>query len=105
MTKEQVQTMAFEIVMEAGDALNCFYSAVTSYKKSRLQEAAEQLKAGKQHLIKTHQIQTDLIQAEANNEDIPYSLIMVHAQDHLSTAMNWERMAQLLIVDLNEELD
>lgn len=105
MTKEQVQTMAFEMVAEAGDALNCFYTAIVCYKKARISEAKEQLTAGQQHLLKTHQIQTDLIQAEACNEEIPYSLIMVHAQDHLSTAINWERMAQLLIVDLNEKLE
>lgn len=102
MTKEYVQQIAFEMVVEAGDALNCFYTSIVSYKKGDAKGANEQLAEGKTHLHKTHQLQFDLIQAEAKAEDIPYSLIMVHAQDHLSTAINWERMAQLLIVDLNE---
>ena len=102
MTKEQVQMIAFEMVVTAGDALNCFYSTIVSSQKGLPEQALQQLAEGKVHLHKTHQLQTDLIQAEANAEEIPYSLIMVHAQDHLNTAMNWERMAQLLIVDLND---
>mgnify|MGYP002232898424 FL=1 len=34
-----------------------------------------------------HQIQTDLIQAEARGEQQQFGLIMVHAQDHLTMAM------------------
>ena len=34
-----------------------------------------------------HQTQTDLIQGEARGEKMDLNLIMVHAQDHLTTAM------------------
>jgi PTS system cellobiose-specific IIA component/PTS system lactose-specific IIA component len=102
MTKEAVLSTAFEIIAAAGNAFDCFYSAILSYKKKDMDTAKKKLEEGKQHLAETHRIQMELIQAEAKEETIPYSLIMVHAQDHLNMAISWKRMAQLLIVDDEE---
>ncbi len=97
MTKEKVQLLAFKIIANAGEALDCFYNAVLLYKESNEEEALKKLNRGKEILNEVHNLQTELIQAEANDEEVPYSLIMTHAQDHLNSAINWERMASLLL--------
>lgn len=97
MTKEEVQLLSFSIISKAGDALDCFYNSILDFKNNDLESAKEKFKSGKLYLIDAHNFQTKLIQSEANNENIPYSLIMTHAQDHLNSAINWERMANLLI--------
>lgn len=99
MTKEEVQQMAFEMIAASGDALDCYYSAIVQFRNNNIDEAKQKIKDGNTCLNKTHQIQTDLIQAEIKNEEVPYSLIMTHAQDHLTNAMNWERLARLVIMD------
>ncbi|RAN65642.1 hypothetical protein B8A45_02935 [Dolosigranulum pigrum] len=38
---------------------------------------------------------------EANGNEIPYSIILNHAQDHLTLAINWERMVQLELSNLS----
>lgn len=100
MTKAKVQQMAFEMVAAAGDAFDCFYKAVLSYKKNELGDANELFLEGKKHLQATHLIQTEMVQAEAMEEEIPYSIIMVHAQDHLTLAICWKRMAEILLSDV-----
>lgn len=99
MTKEEVQQMAFEMVAAAGDAFDCFYKAVLNYKKNDLAAAKDLYSQGEKHLQATHLIQTDLVQAEAQDQEVPYSIIMVHAQDHLTLAICWKRMAEILVKD------
>lgn len=97
MTKEKVMQMAFEIISSAGDAMDQYYNAILAFKKKNIEEAKNCLTEGNNCLQITHKIQTELIQSEVNEEEIPYSLIMTHAQDHLNSAINWQRMVTLLL--------
>ncbi len=105
MEKEEVQTMAFEMIADAGEAMNSYYNAMISYHRKNFEKALEELERGNLFLVNTHLIQTRLIQAEVNNETIPYSLVMCHAQDHLSNAINWQRLCTLFIKELEEGED
>ena len=97
MGKEEIQQKAFEIISYAGDAMDQFYQAILDYKHHDLKSAAEKYQKGKEYLQKTHLIQTQLIQCEIDEEELPYSLLMTHAQDHLNSAINWQRMVTLLL--------
>ena len=97
MTKEDVQLKAFQIIAAAGDALSCYYDAAKNFKRSDLEETKQKIKEGDEALTKAHLVQTELIRAEVNGEDIPSSLILTHSQDHLLQAMTWEKIARLLI--------
>lgn len=99
MTKEEVQMNAFKIIGIAGDAINSFYEAMYSFKKGNVDEAKQHYEEGETRLNDAHQIQTNLIHAEVNDEELPYSLIMCHAQDHLTLAINWQRLTQLQLED------
>lgn len=103
MEKNLVQSLAFQIIGESGDALDAFYQGIKVYSAGD-EAAAQKLYAeGQKHLSYVHNIQTDLITAEVNEEEIPYSLLMVHAQDHLSSAINWGRMCRLLMENEEEK--
>lgn len=97
MTKDTITQMAFEIISNAGDAMDQYYEALIDLKKNRNEQAKIKLEEGNKFLNKTHEIQTKLIQSEVNEEDIPYSLIMTHAQDHLNSAINWQRIVTLFL--------
>ncbi|MEG0959139.1 MAG: PTS lactose/cellobiose transporter subunit IIA [Erysipelotrichaceae bacterium] len=99
MKKDEVMQMAFEIISSAGDAMNEYYSALVYYKKNNLNEARIKARKGDEFLKITHTIHTKLIQREANNDEIPYSLLMTHAQDHLNSAINWQRIVNLFLTD------
>ena len=82
MNKEETQMMAFQLIGFAGDAFSHFFQAINAAKKS-MKEA--------------HDAQTDLLSAEADGKDLAYSILMVHAQDHLTMALMYERLASEFI--------
>lgn len=97
MSKEEVQMQAFQIISIAGDAFSSFYEAMSYYKQKDMDMAKMKLDEGSEKLIEAHQIQTTLIHAEVNDLDLPFSLIMTHAQDHLTMANCWENLAKVFI--------
>lgn len=100
MSLEDVEMLAFQMISYAGDAFDCYYHALCEYRMNHDKEKAlERYNAGNEHLNKCHKVQTELIQKESRGEALPYSLIMTHAQDHFISAINWQRMAQLEIID------
>ena len=94
MTKEEAQNISFQIIGYAGDALSDFVEAVAQAKKGNGEEAQKLMQAGKEQLTKAHKSQTDLLVAEANNEELPFSIILVHAQDHIMNAILYENIAK-----------
>ena len=81
MNREEVQLLGFEIVAYAGDA------------RSKLLEALKQAEAGDfveeagGCIAEAHKAQTSMLTQEASGAEIPYSITMMHGQDHLMTTI------------------
>lgn len=97
MTRDEVQLIACQIVAYAGSAFDFFNKAIELAEENRLEEAEKSLKRGEKELNEAHNAQTGLLSAEAGQQEIPFSIIMVHAQDHLTMAIFAERMAKHFI--------
>ncbi len=97
MEKERVQEIAFQLISFAGDAYSSFLQAVESAREGDFDAAQERMTSGKEMLKEAHNVQTDLLTAEAQGNDPAYSIIMVHAQDHLMNAILFEQVANELI--------
>lgn len=97
MTKEEIQLLAFQMISLAGEAIDFYYKALEEYQNEEYDLGKEYWDNGNEKLNECHQIQTNLIQAESKGEDIPYSLIMSHAQDHFTNATNWKMFAKLFM--------
>lgn len=95
--KKAVQLMAFEIISNSGDAFDYFYQAVEAAQKGDFKKAETLNKNGNEALNKAHKSQTGLLVSEANDEKFPYSILMVHAQDHLTMSIFFGRMTKLFI--------
>lgn len=93
MSKEEIQNISFKIIGFAGDAYSSFNEAIENARKFNFDESERLIKCGQEQLICAHKSQTELLVSEANNEEIPFSIIMVHAQDHLMNAVMYERIA------------
>lgn len=93
MNKEEVQSISFQLIGYAGDAFSSFFQAVDMARKGEIEKAEQLMKEGKAQLTKAHQAQTELLTTEASGKDIEYSVILVHAQDHLMTTIMYERIA------------
>ena len=93
MNKEEVQMMAFQLIGFAGDAFSHFFQSITHAGNGRFEEAEQELAEGKKSLVSAHNAQTELLAEEAEGKEMEYSILMVHAQDHLNSAIMYERLS------------
>lgn len=87
----------FEIISHAGDSRGYAYEALDEAEKKNFDEAEKLLKKAKDELGLAHNTQTKLIQAEINRQGVQMSLLMVHAQDQLMTAMSENTLIEKMI--------
>ncbi len=101
---EKIFELSFEIIAFAGNAKGIAFEAISKAKAGKIEEARELLKESKEEVTKAHRCQTSLIQKEACGEKVEASVVLIHAQDHLMTTMNYQMLAEEFI-DLYERLD
>lgn len=76
------------MISQAGNAKSLAFEALTAIEENDLAGAEKLLHHAKQELSQAHQMQTELIQSELNGTKIEKSLLLIHAQDHLMTAIS-----------------
>ena len=104
MNTEEAQMVAFQLISYAGDAFSSFFIAVEKARNGEFDEADELIKKGESELTKAHNAQTELLAKEAQGKNIEYSIMLVHAQDHLMTTIMYERVAKEFITLYKEKL-
>lgn len=87
----------FTIISYGGDAKAIAYEALKLAYENKYFEAEEKLKEANHTLIKAHNTQTKLIQAQIQGKKIEMSLLLVHAQDHLMTAISEMTLIEQII--------
>lgn len=98
MNREKMQSVAFMMIANAGDAFDHFYRAISMARENDFAAAEVEMEKGKVALRGAHDSQTDLLAAEMQQRELPFSILMVHAQDHLNMAIFSERMAREFIL-------
>ncbi|ASW42347.1 PTS lactose/cellobiose transporter subunit IIA [Clostridium isatidis] len=94
---ENMEIIIFEIISQAGMAKGLAYKALEEAEKSDFKKADQLLKEADSYLTEAHKIQTDIIQAEASGERTELSLLFVHAQDHIMTAIEARTLIEHMI--------
>ncbi|MEH6941112.1 PTS lactose/cellobiose transporter subunit IIA [Bacillus sp. JJ722] len=82
----------FEIISHGGNARSLAYEALAAAEEFNFQEAENLIKQAEEELNLAHKTQTKLIQAEINGNKTEKSLLMIHAQDHLMTAISEQKL-------------
>ncbi|MFD1362385.1 PTS cellobiose transporter subunit IIA [Lentibacillus salinarum] len=104
MEKEQVQNVAFEIILHSGSSRTMIHEAFKMMRESEFENAANKLEESNEELLLAHQTQTELLQQYSSGETVNTEIIMVHAQDHLMTTMTLREVA-LEMLYLYEKLE
>lgn len=94
---EQLEMAIMNIIINAGDCKNHAYMALSMVNEGKYQEAEKELELANDALAKAHDSQTEMIQKEASGEKIELSLLFVHAQDHLMTAISEKSLIEQII--------
>lgn len=97
MDKEEIEKMAFTIIAHAGDATDFCYQALEHAKKGEFETSSECMKKSNDAIILAHKAQMALITDEANGVELPYGVLISHAQDHLMNAMSSKKLVQEII--------
>lgn len=87
----------FEIISHGGNARAYAFDAVKAAQEGRFTEADDFLGKAQEELNIAHNTQTKLIQAEINGENLQMNLLMVHAQDHLMTAISEKSLIEHIV--------
>ncbi len=98
-----IEVVAMQLVGNAGDSRSLSFEALREAKEGNFEKARELLGESKKAVLKAHEIQTELICAEAEGKSVATGLLMVHAQDHLMTAMLAKDLIEEM-VELHEKL-
>ena len=101
---EKMIEISFGIIGFSGDAKGLAFEAIKEAKSGNIDKARECIEKSKESIHKAHKFQTELIQNEANGNKTEISVILIHAQDHLMTAMNFQQLAEEFI-DVYERLE
>ena len=97
MDKEYVTSVSFQLVAHVGQASAFFDEAIAAARNGRFDDAEVALKQADQAIVEAHHTQTELLRAEVEGEQIEFSLLLVHAQDHLMTTITFGRLAREII--------
>lgn len=95
--KEQNELEIFEIISHGGNARSLSYEALDAAENGDFEKAADILKEAEAEMLEAHHTQTSLIQAELNDKPVAKSLLMIHAQDHLMTAIAEKNLVERMI--------
>ncbi len=93
-----VLEIAMGLIAEAGDAKSYAVEAISRAREGDFAGARECLDQAKHAMVGAHDIQTELIRNEISGTNQEISLIMVHAQDHLTGAMLMRELAEEFII-------
>lgn len=94
---ESLEQVAFTLILHAGNARSLAFEAFDLAAGDDFAGASAKLKEAKGELGRAHQFQTSLIQSEAGGQRVEPTLLLIHAQDHLMTAMSELNLTERLI--------
>lgn len=92
-----IEQSIFEIIANAGDARDLTYQALDQVAEGNIDKATELINQAEETMNQAHNAQTMLIQKEIQGEKIDGGLLMIHAQDHLMTAIAEHQMAKRML--------
>lgn len=87
MNREEVTLLGFEIVAYAGDARSKLLEALKAAEAGDFAKADALVEEAGSCIAEAHHAQTSMLAQEATGEEIPYSITMMHGQDHLMTTI------------------
>lgn len=90
---EEAAQVPFELIAAAGESKSHAMLAIEACREFEFEKAEEYLKQASQSLSLARKSHFGLIQDLANGKDVDVNLLLVHAEDHLTSAIVQKDMA------------
>lgn len=91
----------FQIISAVGTARSLYIEAIQDAKEGKFDDAKAKMKEGEEVFVEGHKVHAELVQKEANGEQINFQLLLLHAEDQLMSAEAFSIIAKEFI-DLYE---
>lgn len=92
-----MELIFFEIISTVGTARSAFIDAIGLAKKGDFKAAKAKINEGNEHFLQGHKSHAKLIQREASDEKLEFSLILVHAEDQMMSAEAFKILSEEFI--------
>ena len=96
------ELIALNLISNSGTARTKAFEALHKAREGKYEEAKMLLKESEESSLLAHNAQTELLQAEANGDNSNYSIIRVHAQDHLMTSILAKELIEEMVTMYKE---
>lgn len=98
-----LESTVMELIINAGESKSCAMQALYCAKQEKWDQVDDLLAQSTEASKRAHTVQTELIGMDEGEGKVPVNLIMVHAQDHIMTAMLARELIEELI-DIHRRL-
>lgn len=103
VVEENDELLPFRIIAQAGMCRSCAFKALSAAEQGDFDRASDLLSEAKEASLAAHNLQTSLLTQEAQGNHSEVNLMMVHAQDHLMTAMLAYELIEHMVVLLKKQ--
>lgn len=94
----QMQEKAFQIIAIVGTAKSSYIEAMREAKNGNFDRAEELMTEAKDIYSQAHKIHFELVQLEASGTELPFSLLLAHAEDQLLNTETIQILVEEIIV-------
>ena len=99
----EVEQVIMELIIHAGNARSLAIEAISKAREDSFEEADSLMKQADEEMITAHKAQSQLLCNETNGSQVPLTLLMVHAQDHVMNAITVKDLANEIIANMKKE--
>ena len=96
-TEIDLESSIMELIINAGQSKAFAFEALTCAKNGEWDKVDGLIEQSKEAANEAHKVQTRFIGLDEGCGKLPVTLVMVHAQDHIMTAMLARELIQELI--------
>ncbi|MBF0724805.1 PTS lactose/cellobiose transporter subunit IIA [Enterococcus gallinarum] len=96
MNQEQLESV-MGLIIYSGNAKSDAMEAISAAKKGDFDEAATKIKTAENAIVEAHHTQTSMLTNEAKGNAAEITLLTIHSQDHLMTAIAFCDLAKEII--------
>lgn len=94
---QSIEVTAMQMILHSGNARSNLIMALREVKEKNYKNSKELLAEAEQMLSEAHKTHGDLIQKEAAGEGTDFSLLLMHAEDHLMSTVTMKEMIKELV--------
>lgn len=95
LTSEQIN---FQLILHSGNARSKVIQSLREYREGNVDEAENLLSQAEEDLNNAHGIHFKMVQKEAQGEKVEFSMLFMHAEDHLMSTLTMKE----LVIELLE---